>query len=501
MGEMQTDYLWLRQGNDTQPRSRFRYRLPLTLLISAAAIAAVASWFYAATGAQTAPPAAAQSATIPAPSVAAKPDAGIKRNDAPAAQNHVAAVAFEQTIAAETGAPRTALRFEPSMRLLPTANLRYNPRDVSADDDWIDITIHQGDTLSSAFARHNLSYSDSLAIAGLPQYGSYFTTGLRAGDSFRIKVGTDGHVIALKDPLSPARTLKIQATADGFAAEVEEVPLEKRIAYATGVINSSFYNDALEAGLTPAQVMALADLLKWEVDFAYGVRPGDRFTVVYSELYKDGRKVADGHILAASFDTSDQLIRALRFTGYENETNYYRPDGSSLKRAFIRVPVDYTRISSPFSMARDHPILDRVRAHEGTDYAAPMGTPIHAAGAGRIIMRGRNGGYGNMVAIDHGRGITTRYGHMSRFARGQHVGSRVTQGEVIGYVGSTGLSTGPHLHYEFRINGVPKNSQTVDLPGAPPLPDEYMDEFKAHVTPLLAKLDAASHTMLASNQQ
>src|SRR5699024_10248085 len=149
---------------------------------------------------------------------------------------------------------------------------------------------------------------------------------------------------------------------EGYSAKVEKIELTKRTVYATGVINSSFYNDALQAGLSDSQVMALAGLFKWTIDFAYGIRAGDRFTVVYNELYKHGRKVGNGHILAASFRTKDGLFRALRFTGYENETNYYRPDGSSLKRAFIRVPVDYTRISSPFTMARDHPILDTVRA-------------------------------------------------------------------------------------------------------------------------------------------
>lgn len=405
---------------------------------------------------------------------------------APASRNDVVAV-------------RKSLKFEPGLRLASVSPRQQEMAAGQPARTWFEISIHKGDTLSTAFARYGLHYSDALAIARLPEHGQHFTTNLRAGDEFSVKADADGHVLALKDALSPARTLEVRAHADGFSAHVNTIELNRRIAYATGVIHNSFYQDALDSGLTPQQVMDLASLFKWEVDFAYGVRPGDRFTVVYSELYKDGRKVADGHILAASFQTRSQIVRALRFTEYENETNYYRPDGSSLKRAFIRTPVDYTRISSPFTLARDHPIMDTVRAHEGTDFAAPMGTPIHAAGDGRIVFRGRNGGYGNMIKINHGRGITTRYGHMSRFAAGQSVGTHVDQGEIIGYVGSTGLSTGPHLHYEFRIDGAPQNPETVDLPGAPPLPNKYMDEFKAHIEPLMAQLEAVSSTALAQN--
>lgn len=517
MSEMDTDYLWLSQ--QAEPRKRYRLLVPATAAVCAALIAG-AAWLYTGSAIQ-----AQQPATPTAPSTIAtatpttqpiSADESPRRSQLvssaePALTSNPAAQGKPDTTGdhahAAPSQPQTvpaALRFEPSLRLALTSSLIYNPSGdgpaAPTADGWIHINIDKGDTLSSAFARYNLSYSDSLAIAKLPQFGKYFTTGLRVGDSFGVKANPQGHVLALKDSLGPARVLKVKAGADGYSAKVKKIDLTKRIAYASGVINSSFYRDALEAGLTDSQVMELAGLFKWTIDFAYGIRSGDRFTVIYNELYKHGRKVGNGHILAASFHTKDGLFRALRFTGYENETDYYRPDGSSLKRAFVRVPVDYTRISSPFTLARDHPILDTVRAHEGTDFAAPMGTPIHAAGDGRIVFRGRNGGYGNMIAIDHGRGITTRYGHMSRFASGQSVGTYVKQGQVIGYVGSTGLSTGPHLHYEFRINGVPKNSQTVDLPGAPPLPDEYLDEFKSHVKPLIAQLKAASTTLLARNE-
>lgn len=495
MNELDTDYLWLRQHQ--QPQRRLRRFVPLLIICLPLLIGA--AWLYSGTSAQPtrvsnggADITATQSIQL-----TREPASTQKRHLQTATRPQATPVALDGSAKPQASLTRTTLRFESSMRLAPTDNLTSERATTSKA--WIQIDIHKGDTLSTAFARHNLDYSDSLAIAHLPDYGAYFTDGLRAGDSFDVKANARGHVLALKHSLGPARVLRLHATADGFDAKIKTIELNPHITYATGVINNSFYNDALAAGLSPRQVMELTNLFKWEIDFAYGVRPGDRFTVVYSELYKDGRKVAPGHILAVSFRTSNQLFRALRFTGYENETVYYQPDGSSLKRAFIRTPVDYTRISSPFTMSRDHPILDTVRAHEGTDFAAPMGTPVHAAGDGRIEFRGRNGGYGNMIAIDHGNSITTRYGHMSRFASGQSVGTYVEQGETIGYVGSTGLSTGPHLHYEFRVNGTPKNPETVDLPGAPPLPDEYMDEFKTHIKPLIAQLKAVSTTTLARN--
>ncbi len=366
---------------------------------------------------------------------------------------------------------------------------------------WTRIEIRKGDTLSIAFARHELAYADSLAIAHMPEHGERFTRKLRAGDVLKVKAGAQGQVLALNYPLGPTRVLEVRPSDDGFSGAIARANVEHRTAYATGVINTSFYADALEAGLSDRHIMSLAHIFGWDIDFALDTRAGDRFVVVYDELYKDGNKVGNGPILAASFQNRGEDFRAVRYTNHDNESSYYAPDGSAMRKAFIRTPVDYTRISSPFSATRDHPILNTIRGHHGTDYAAPTGTPIRTTGGGRIVFRGRNGGYGNMVKIKHSDRVTTRYGHMSRFASGQGVGSFVEQGETIGYVGSTGLSTGPHLHYEFRVAGEPKDPETVDLPGSPPLPDEYMDDFKQHVTPLLAQLDSLSNVNVALNER
>lgn len=367
------------------------------------------------------------------------------------------------------------------------------------DSPWAEVTIRRGDTLSIAFSRNNLSYGDSLKIAHMDEHGKRFTRGLRAGDTMQVKADADGGVLALDFPIDALHTLKVRPDGNGFSAEMALTDVEHRQAYATGMIGTSFYVDALESGLSDRQIMKLVKIFGWDVDFAFDIRPGDRFVVVYDELYKDGDKVADGEILAASFVNRGREVRAIRFAeaGEGQGTMYYSPAGRAMKKAFIRTPVDYTRISSGFNLSRSHPILNRIRRHEGTDYAAPTGTPIKATGNGRIVFRGRRGGYGNMIVIRHDSHLSTRYGHMSGFKKKLGVGSKVRQGDVIGYVGMTGLATGPHLHYEFRVDGNPKDPERVALPKALPLPGKYMPDFRKHAAPLLAQLDSLTRIEVA----
>jgi murein DD-endopeptidase MepM/ murein hydrolase activator NlpD len=238
-----------------------------------------------------------------------------------------------------------------------------------------------------------------------------------------------------------------------------------------------------------AMVGKLADLFKYDIDFVQDLRVGDSFTVIYDDIYRDGVRYGQGNIIAAEFINQGKRYTAYRFKKADGSYGWYSEDGRPIQKSFLRIPVDFTRISSQFTAARMHPILGRMRAHKGVDYAAPSGTPIHAAGDGVIKYHGWERGYGNFVVIQHDRSISTAYGHMSRFVKGQHVGERVRQGEVIGYVGMTGLATGPHLHYEFRVNGTQRNPQTVTLPKPEPLPAAQMALFKAHVVkPQLARL-------------
>jgi murein DD-endopeptidase MepM/ murein hydrolase activator NlpD len=244
--------------------------------------------------------------------------------------------------------------------------------------------------------------------------------------------------------------------------------------------------------------VALADIFGWDIDFVLDVRPGDAFVVTYDEIWRDGAYVKDGPIQAAAFINHGREFRAVRYADPEGGTHYYTPDGRSLHRAFLRAPLDFTRVSSRFNSSRLHPILNRIRAHQGVDYAAPMGTPVRAASDGRIRFAGRKGGYGNLVEIEHSASVVTVYGHLSRFARETRAGAHVTQGTVIAYVGMTGLATGPHLHYEYRLNGVFKNPQTVVLPGAAPIDARWRADFLDRSARQLASLDPAPGPMLVS---
>jgi murein DD-endopeptidase MepM/ murein hydrolase activator NlpD len=226
------------------------------------------------------------------------------------------------------------------------------------------------------------------------------------------------------------------------------------------------------------------------------IREGDQFTLIYEELWQGGEKLPDGNILAAEFVNQGESFRAVRFEDSSGRVDYFFPDGKSVRKAFVRAPLSFSRVSSNFNPKRRHPKLNTIRAHRGVDYAAPSGTPIKAAGDGKIIHRGRKGGYGNVVILQHGGNITTLYAHMSRFSKAR-MGSRVRQGDIIGYVGATGLATGPHLHYEYRRNGVHLNPRTVKLPDAKPIDPAYLADFEKVAGPLLHQLDNSRNLFAA----
>jgi len=243
-------------------------------------------------------------------------------------------------------------------------------------------------------------------------------------------------------------------------------------------------------------VLKLANAFGYDIDFAQDLRQGDSFTAIYDDVYCEGSRLRDGDIIAATFVNHGKRFSAFRFTDSAGNTMFYSGDGRPLRKAFLRTPVDFTRISSMFTAGRMHPILGTMRAHRGVDYAAPTGTPVRAAGEGRVTFRGWQNGYGNVVILQHGGHYSTLYGHMSKFA-GLGVGQRVSQGQTIGYVGMTGLATGPHLHYEFRIDGTHRDPLTVTLPKPEPLPAVELARFEKQSQPLLAKLKALEATQLA----
>ncbi len=362
--------------------------------------------------------------------------------------------------------------------------------------DELKFEIRSGDTLDRLFRRHDLDLGNLAAIVQLPEAAEHLKL-LRPGDEFTIR--HDGRqLVSLYRDLDLTHSLRVSRGDSGYVAEIIERPIEthKRLAY--GRIESSLFESAASAGLPDRLIMSLAGIFAWDIDFVLDIRKSDDYYILYEEIYQDGKFVTAGDIVAAEFNNNGRTFRAVRYVDAEGRVDYYTPEGLSVRKAFIRAPVDFSRVSSSFNLNRRHPVLNTIRAHRGVDYAAPSGTPIKAAGDGKIIFRGRKGGYGNCVEIQHGGNITTLYAHMSRFAKSVGLNDRVRQGDVIGYVGSTGLATGPHLHYEYRLNGVHRNPRTVELPQADPIKEQYRADFLAKSESILDELLQYKRTQVAT---
>ena len=276
----------------------------------------------------------------------------------------------------------------------------------------------------------------------------------------------DGNILEITRQLDAFNTLSVTRAGDGFDARVVALDYQTRSAGTTGQIRSSLFEAAAQAGVSDGTIMKLASIFASDIDFVLDLRDGDQFTLVYEEMWRDGQKLAEGDILAAEFINQGRSHRAIRYQASDGRVSYYTPEGKSLRKAFVRAPLAFSRVSSDFNPHRRHPILNTIRAHTGVDYAAPAGTPVRAPGDGKVIFRGRKGGYGNAIILQHAGGVTTLYGHLSGFAKTTREGRHVSQGDVIGFVGATGLATAPHLHYEYRINGKYMNPRTVKLPDA-----------------------------------
>lgn len=361
---------------------------------------------------------------------------------------------------------------------------------------WHEEQVKRGDSLARIFSRLKLSPSLLHRIVNSSKEAKSLAD-IRPGETIKVRLDRQGELLELVHKQSEIRSLQILPVDESFTAQVKDRSLEKRIATASGTITNSLYLGAQRAGLSDSLTMELANIFGWDIDFALEIRAGDQFSLIYEEEYLDGKKYRNGPILAAEFVNQGKIFRAIRFEDDEGYSSYYSPEGESMRKAFLRAPVDFRRISSRFTKARYHPVLGKKRPHKGVDYAAAIGTPIKASGDGRVTFRGTKGGYGRTVMIRHGSQYTTLYAHMSKFRGSVKNGSRVRQGQVIGYVGKSGLATGPHLHYEFRVNGVHRNPLTIKLPAAEPLAKKYRSKFTEITSHLLAELDLISKTMVA----
>ena len=357
--------------------------------------------------------------------------------------------------------------------------------------DSVEVTVQRNDTLDRIFRSTGIDIATLAELRTLPDVRKALDM-LRPGDIITL-THMNGVLESLNRRISDTLTLSVSRAGDGFAVNYIENPLEIGVTGRRARIDSSLFEAGIDAGISGQTIMVLAnEIFGWDIDFANEIREGDEFSVLYQQKYQDGQYVSDGRVLAASFVNRGKLHRAVWFESADGKVRgYYTPEGKGMRKAFLRAPLDFTRISSRFNPNRRHPITGKVRAHKGIDYAAPTGTPIYAAGDGRIEFAGRKGGYGNAVVINHGRNITTLYGHMSRFGKSARNGRTVRQGEVIGYVGSTGASTGPHLHYEYRIKGTHKNPESIPLPNTE-IPAAYASEFRGQAETTLAQLELAS---------
>jgi murein DD-endopeptidase MepM/ murein hydrolase activator NlpD len=362
---------------------------------------------------------------------------------------------------------------------------------VDEGPDSVEVTVRRDDTLDQIFRSVGLDIATLSELRSRPEVRMALDV-LRPGDIITL-THVDGVLQSLNRQISNTLTLSVARAGDGYAINYIENPLETTLVGQRARIESSLFEAGQKAGMSSPTIMTLANqIFGWDIDFALDIREGDEFGVLYEQKLQDGRYVSDGRVLAAEFVNQGRAHRAVWFESQDGEVQgYFTPEGKGMRKAFLRAPLDFTRISSVFNPRRLHPLSGRIRAHKGVDYAAPTGTPIWAAGDGRIEFAGRKGGYGNAVVIDHGRGVTTLYGHMSRFNKSARNGRSVRQGEIIGYVGTTGASTGPHLHYEYRINGQHKNPSTIPLPRTG-IPSQYLAEFRAQAETSLAKLALTS---------
>ncbi len=372
--------------------------------------------------------------------------------------------------------------------------------EAPAERDWTVVTVQPGQTMERIFRQVGLGPGLLHRVVHLDDD----TRGLariRPGDQFAFDIDADEGFRALRAELDEESWLFVEQGADGLTSRIEPRALDRRVVESSGIISSSLFNAAKAAGLSDSMTMRLANIFGWDIDFALDIRAGDRFALVYEEVWREGQYLRDGPILAARFTNQGETFEAIRFDA-GNGPDYFAPDGRPMRKAFLRAPLNFTRVTSNFNPRRFHPITRQVRPHNGTDYGAPTGTPVWAAGDGRVIRSAYNNVNGHYVFVQHGNNIITRYLHLSR--RDVRQGDRVRQGQTIGAVGMTGLATGPHLHYEFLVNGVHRNPRTVDLPDADPLPSDLLDSFLAAGRPLLARLDyvdPGSPLMLAQRDQ
>jgi len=360
--------------------------------------------------------------------------------------------------------------------------------------EWVSVEVKKGDVLGAVFRKAKIDAVTMQAILDSGKDAKTLTR-LFPGEQLEFGLAADGTLQELRYTISNLKTLRVQRTGDNtFEARQLQKEIEVRTEVVAGVISGSFWNSAIRAGLSEAQILDLANVFGYDIDFALDIHSGDTFSVMFERNYAEGQYIGNGAIIAAQFQNQGQVYQAVRHT----DGNFYKPDGGGMRQAFLRAPVSFQYVSSNFNPRRLHPVLGKIRAHNGVDYVAPVGTPIMAAGDGKVIESAKKGANGNYVFIQHANNIVTKYLHLSK--RDVKRGDKVKQGDIIGRLGATGRVTGAHLHYEFVVGGVHRNPRTVKLPQAHPLEGVAKVKFASNAKQLIAQLKSHERVVLASNQ-
>lgn len=368
---------------------------------------------------------------------------------------------------------------------------------ATPDQYWREERIQPGDTIASLLSRLQVNDQDTMNFLR-DSRGAQSLYQLRPGRTVRAETTGAGELLSLQYISADGTMLQVNRDGAGFKASEHAAALERRTVIKSGRIENSLFGATDAVNMPDSVALQMADIFSSDIDFREDLRKGDRFSVVYEVFYDQGVPVKTGRILAAEFVNQGKTYQAVYYQDKYGHSGYYSPDGKNLRKAFLRSPLEFTRISSGFTLARYHPILHKWRAHKGVDFAAPMGTRVKATADGVVAFVGQERGYGNVIMLKHSGKFMTVYGHLKGFAKGLHRGEKVSQGEVIGYVGMTGLATGPHLHYEFRVDGVPKNPMSVDLPTGFPLAAQDKADFLRTAQPLMAELRLLDGTTVAS---
>lgn len=391
--------------------------------------------------------------------------------------------AFSETPQAETHfvAPKTITQ---DITLpLPTSTIDHH------EEFWQIEQVRQDDTLQTLLMRMNIRDQEAVKFLMLSPEAQALNTRLMPGHTIEIKSNWDGKLLHLEYELDQDNILVAGLTSEGYLVATQKLLLQNHQVLKSAEIRDSLFGATDDAGIPDQIALQIAEIFSAEIDFHEDLRPGDKFSVIYEAFYNAGEMMKTGNVLAVEFVNRGKSYQAVHFGEASGKYSYYTPDGKSLHKSFLRSPLEFTRISSSFSTGRFHPILQRLKAHKGVDMAAPIGTRIKASGDGLVEFMGKKGGYGNVIVLKHPNGVKTVYGHLSRFSDAFRKGDTVTQGDIIGYVGMTGLATGPHLHYEFLLDGVHRDPMTVALPTSIPIDEQYKSAFNKLSQDYMAQIE------------